>query len=268
MLQTIVGKSRRALEASHMLMSVGDFASRKSLIDIYANLGRRDRYEERVDLRLSINGRAVPISMRFGDIFVVGEILHQKQYAIQTKLPDAPVVFDLGANVGISLAWFFATFPRGTFYGFEPHPDNVSYLQDNFGAYDNVVIEAAGVGAATGTLSLSEGPSAAEHVLVASDNGGGLTVPVVSLADYMEQNGIPKIDLLKIDVEGAEIEVLRGLGDRIADVTAMVGEIHETMIDDRDFYALLDAAGFEVIRKTRVPGDDSVHIFEAVNGAR
>lgn len=268
MLKTIVGKSRRALEASHMLMSVGDFASRKSLIDIYANLGRRDRYDERVDLNLSINGRNVPITMRFGDIFVVGEILHQKQYALQTKLPDAPVIFDLGANVGISLAWFFGSFPDATLYGFEPHPDNVAFLHDNFGIYDNVRIEAAGVGSETGTLSLFEGPSAAEHTLGAPDANGALTVPVLALSDYMETNAIQKIDLLKIDVEGAEIDVLRGLGDRIGDVTAMVGEIHETLIDDRDFYAILDNSGFDVLRKTRVPGDDGVHIFEAVNGKR
>ena len=67
---------------------------------------------------------------------------------------------------------------------------------------------------------------------------------MTTLAAHMAATGIRRIDILKIDVEGAELEVLAGLGDRIGDVGVIVGELHEKVVDAAEVYGFLKDAGF------------------------
>ncbi len=90
-------------------------------------------------------------------------------------------------------------------------------------------------------------------------------VPVITLADYLETRKIARVDLLKIDIEGAEQMAIDGFGPRIECVQTIIGEVHDTMIDAERFYDRLRKAGFSrIIRNTFREGDDlRVHGFEA-----
>ena len=51
------------------------------------------------------------------------------------------------------------------------------------------------------------------------------TVQIVRIDDYLEQHGLVAVKLMKIDVQGYELEVLRGCGDRLRDIEYIVSEV-------------------------------------------
>jgi len=97
-------------------------------------------------------------------------------------------------------------------------------------------------------------------------DGAGENVLLVALADYMAKTEIAKIDLLKLDIEGSELNALKDLGDRIADVDFIVGEVNETLVDQAEFYNYLTSRGFRILwkRSFQESGKQHVHGLEAL----
>ncbi len=75
------------------------------------------------------------------------------------------------------------------------------------------------------------------------------TVRTVTLAEVLKQKKIPHVDLLKLDVEGSELAALEGLGKKIREVGAIVGEIHPWMVRPDDVVEHLIRHGFSVSLK-------------------
>lgn len=265
-----VGRSLgRAREAGLMIGRLAaDMATRRALVEIYANLGRTDRYGELFNLNLRLNGRVYPVRLRLGDIFVLGEILVDRQYALKTPLRSVSVVVDAGANIGASALWFASCFPAARLHAFEPAAGNFALLAENLAGLPAATPFRMALGSAEGAITLHRGASEATHSIIAGapdlTADGIETVPMTTLAAHMDAAGLDRIDLLKLDVEGAEMEVLIGLGERIRDVGVIVGELHETIVDADSFYAFLKDAGFRLVAKTAFREGDvtGVHGFE------
>jgi FkbM family methyltransferase len=133
-------------------------------------------------------------------------------------------VLDLGAHSGaytMLLAQLVG--PDGRVVAFEPHAPSVELLRAALGAAPNVVIEAAAVSDREGTASLfawqpnEGGPSRYAgadrmlHSLVRADGyGAAAEVALVTLDAWAARTGLARADFVKIDVEGAELAVLRG----------------------------------------------------------
>lgn len=135
----------------------------------------------------------------------------------QTLFKAGDLVFDVGANIGAKTAEFVASGARVVC--FEPQPDCIIQLQKRFAQNPNVVIEATGLAAQSGTLELSI-CSAANTISTFSSawkNGRfsdyqwdrKVLVPVTTLDAAIARHGIPAY--VKVDVEGFELDVLRGL---------------------------------------------------------
>lgn len=240
-----------------------DADSRRALLHVYSNLSRRELYDEPVSFRLRLNERVFPFHMRLSDIFIIGEILHEKQYRLQSALPAQPTIVDCGANIGISALWFLALNPGARIHAFEPAGDNLAFLRRNIEGLDMVTLRPEAVGARSGDAILHHGAFGGMHSLCA--DGEGESVRVVALADYMAERAIERIDLLKLDIEGGELDALKGLGARIGDVSVIIGEVHEAIIDQDEFYAFLAENGFSVLwkREFAESREQKVHGFEA-----
>jgi FkbM family methyltransferase len=129
-------------------------------------------------------------------------------------LREGGVAVDVGANLGYyTVVAGDAVGPGGRVIAVEPEPRNAALLEENvrLNGFDDrveIVVAAAGEAAGSTLLYLSEA-NLGDHRAFDSDDGRrALEVPIVALDDLPALAG--RVDLLKIDVQGAEAAVLRG----------------------------------------------------------
>ena len=188
--------------------------------------------------------------------------LSGEKWFLEAYLPEKlrdraePVFFDVGANVGRYSTTLAERFPEGSGYAFEAHPDNFERLAK---ALETTRFTATGqvVGSKAGSFPLydykderfgSSHASFTSQVLEDCHRGEArsVEVPVISMDDFCASKGIERIDLLKIDVEGHELEVLKGAKEllRKRSVGIIQLEFNFTHIYSRvmfsDFTDLLD----------------------------
>ncbi|MDQ6884631.1 MAG: FkbM family methyltransferase [Candidatus Dormibacteraeota bacterium] len=156
---------------------------------------------------------------------------------VRSILRPGDVVFDIGANVGIfTLTAAHAVGPSGQVHAFEPVPANFERLSDSVSrnALGQIVLNQVAAGAASGEtqsglepgMELTSGKAMSGFFTVGSTLRQ-VTVPVVSLDDDAAQHLEGRsIRLVKIDVEGYEPEVLRGMRDLLS-----AGRIDVVMIE-------------------------------------
>jgi len=131
------------------------------------------------------------------------------------KLRPGDVVIDAGACDGE-----FAIFaskcvgPTGRVLMIEPDPANIARARRNLelnGNPDNVVIVAAGLWNRKEVLRFAAGQAATSSVKATAGGEGVIEIPTVTFADLIENEKLDRIDFVKIDIEGAEIEALENL---------------------------------------------------------
>lgn len=95
------------------------------------------------------------------------------------------------------------------------------------------------------------------------DGAGGSSIDVscVNLADYLREKRIDRVDLLKVDVEGSELDVIEGLGPLLENVGVIAGELHERLVDEAAFYRYVESRGFKRVKRSRAR-ENIVHLFE------
>jgi FkbM family methyltransferase len=139
-------------------------------------------------------------------------ITYMGQYFYHHAPQRGEVVFDVGANVGaFALAAARLVGPTGHVYCLEPVPGNQAVLAKNIeaNALTNVTVIPRAVGDKCGELALHLGSVGTMHSGIFDFGKGDRTVPVTTLDALTEELGLPRVDFVKIDVEGMEAQVLR-----------------------------------------------------------
>jgi FkbM family methyltransferase len=141
------------------------------------------------------------------------------QQAMVDHLRPGAVFYDVGANVGfLTVLGARLVGPQGTVYAFEPVALNVAYVdrncQANGFAQVKIIEKAVSNRRGKGELNLAKysGGAALASVEVPPDAAGSQTVDIVTIDDAIARDGLKPPDVVKIDVEGAELEVLQGMG--------------------------------------------------------
>jgi FkbM family methyltransferase len=184
-------------------------------------------------------GRRLVIALgRYQDLEVLRELYIDGEYPDELEIADPAVVVDLGANIGLSLLDFRLRYPDAKLIGVEPDPIAFNTLRLNTSGDSNIQILPV---AAAGADGVREFFSSSETVVSGFSRTRTFQRPIAvctrSLDSLMEDMDLGSIDLLKIDVEGAEEEVL-GSCTRISDVGVVVGELHTHALSMpvEDFY--------------------------------
>lgn len=133
----------------------------------------------------------------------------------------ADIIFDVGANYGNIIKEYKKYFPGATIYAFEPFPEVFRHLKElsdnleNVHAFDRAVTDKSGsrifyVNEHADTNSLYK----SQEIGISSDemakNKSSMEVPATSIDDFCAQNNIDRIDILKMDIQGGELDALKG----------------------------------------------------------
>lgn len=197
-------------------------------------------------------GLWMELSPRTGQLYLRGEAEIAVQRTLVENLRPGAVFYDLGANIGFfSMLAARIVGANGRVCSFEPDPETANRLQRNVvrNGFQNVTIVRKGVWSASGkrpfTPAGSSSPDHGTGSFVRGDNAASaVLLDCVALDDFVRD--APPPHAIKCDVEGAELEVLRG-GERMirAHRPWILCEMH-TEANDRACHELLRKFGYQV----------------------
>jgi FkbM family methyltransferase len=121
-------------------------------------------------------------------------------------------IFDVGANVGDMSSMFARTFPQAQIYAFEPISSTYQTLCRNIGNRAGIKCNHCALGSTPGIINVSIQDASAWNSLKKTVAVGGKSedVTVITLDSFIKESRVDRIDILKIDTEGYELEVLKG----------------------------------------------------------
>ena len=148
---------------------------------------------------------------RTGRILGLNSAGHTKEL-IKQMLPnsDSPVVFDVGANRGEFTDLILQVFPKAKVYIFEPQPEMSRELIHRYRNFDVMVNSIALSNFVGESTFIRQGQGDPKGHLITTGESEGILVQVTTLDEFLDQEDIQHIDLLKIDTEGFDFSVLMG----------------------------------------------------------
>lgn len=212
---------------------------------MFANPPHTSGYERCFGYTVHIND-APNFYVLYKDIFI------NRIYHFEAQRPD-PLILDCGSNVGMSILYFKHVYSQARIIGFEPDPAVFPYLQENVvhNSLTDVQLVQSALAEREGTLRFYSdgkyGSCLAERM--PGDIPQGWTryeVPCVRLRDYLTE----PVDFLKINIEGAEWEVLADSEDRLRQVREIIIEYHHLPGLPRTLHKILEMLhrqGFEYL---------------------
>ena len=203
----------------------------------------------------------------YDEIFV-----NQIYYHSEMRIPKHPVVMDVGANIGLYCVWAHRRYQPKAIYCYEASPLTFRYLKANVerlvDAETTKVLTVNRPLASTSgkTLTLHQSPLVSGistlldkskvrwvQQLSASDELITHDVVTSTVSAEMAANQIPAVDILKIDVEGYFMEVLKGIDEpdfeRIRNIVVEIDYSAEAEVTPRDVEKMLTAKGYQTDRE-------------------
>ena len=178
-------------------------------------------------------------------VFSYREIFDEQIYRFNTRT-DRPFILDCGANVGLSVIYFKRLYPRSVITAFEADKEIFKLLQTNLKAfgYDDVEIINRAVWNGETELNFTSDGADGGRLSTESDRPDHV-VKTVRLKNYLDH----KIDFLKLDIEGAETQVLTDCADALYNVETLFVEYHSFDAEPQTLHILVDVlaqAGFRL----------------------
>ena len=173
-------------------------------------------------------GRRIRLRPFSSDHLVFEQVFVHEEYAID--LPFTPrSILDAGANIGAASLALGSRFPAASILAVEPEHSNFKLLSKNARAWGNgsniTLIEGA-VWHESGSLNLQD-PAHGKWGFRVSAGGGGTSVPAFSIDDLARRAGVEAFDLVKIDIEGGELELFSQNTDWVDKTRAIIVEPHD-----------------------------------------
>lgn len=171
------------------------------------------------------------------------ELFIKKIYEFKTDRKD-PLIIDCGANIGLSAIYFKKLYPAARIIAFEPDETIFRLLKKNVLSQNMIDIELhqKAVWILNGDLTFFSQGGLSGHI-VGEQGGNTIQVPCIRLRDYLNQ----PIDFLKIDIEGAEYEVLKDVKDLLIHVKYLFVEYHSDRSSEQcldEILKILKESGF------------------------
>ena len=199
---------------------------------------------------------------------------------LKKKLPTDPIIFDIGANKGQSIERYLKIFNNPTIHSFEPIKDEIYKLEKKYQNNKNIYLNNFALGekneirnfnitAKSDNSSFNEINLGTNWIKTRSTQNNTSEegyikkiekVKVSTLDEYVKENKIDKIDLIKIDTQGYEDKVLEGSLNTIKSNKISVIQT-EIMFDNnyKKYFSFSDLEKFVIPYNFRMVGIDLVH---------
>jgi FkbM family methyltransferase len=177
-----------------------------------------------------VPGLTQPVILRAGtsDVLTFIQLLVDGELDFQMTKEPATIV-DAGANIGLASLYFTHRFPKAKILALEVDQANYDLLVSNTKAYPNITCLKTALWSKRAQLNIlnpTDEPWAFRVGEVAS--ASGTSVPALGMHDLLDQFKLDRIDLLKVDIEGAEKEVFQNGTDKWIDrIEVIAVELHD-----------------------------------------
>jgi FkbM family methyltransferase len=194
--------------------------------------GDAPRYQLR---KVSFLGYRMQVPDCFSFLWQFKEIFTDEAYQFNSSSPN-PVIYDCGANVGTSVLYFKGLFPAARITAFEADPQIARILTDNLQANHVTQVEVISKAVWVDSNGIEISPEGADGASVYG-KGQKIRIPSVRLKEYLQRETY--IDMLKIDIEGAETAVLQDCQDVLGHVQHLFIEYHAYLDQPQELDTLL-----------------------------
>ncbi len=215
-------------------------------------------------VRIQPPGAKRPVRLRLGssDVWVFWGVFFRNHHAL--KLNPAPrVVVDVGANVGLTAIDFARRFKKARVLAVEPEAKNFALLEKNVRRYRRIEPVHAALWGANEPVAFSNGDAEFDSFRFGRSGADRSdSVRGVTLDRLMDEHGIDRIDLLKIDIEGAECSVFADVSKWIDRVDVIIVELHDFLVPGCESVVLPALREFGFQRRRRI------HLLAARDSSR
>lgn len=181
-------------------------------------------------VRIAIPQSATKIAIRVNtsDIQTFKQMFFANDSNYDIAMDITPkVIVDGGANVGHASIYFANKYPDAQIIAVEPEASNVAILRENTALYPNIKVLQAGIWHKRTFLKIRNLENEKWAFQVEESESHEDSMEAITIADIIELSSTGFIDILKLDIEGAEKEVFSGRQDWLDKVGILIIELHD-----------------------------------------
>ncbi len=178
---------------------------------------------------LRLKGIKNPIRLRKvkADLLLFKQIFVTEEYKFPCPI-NPEYIIDAGANIGLSAVFFSKSFPAAKIIAVEVERGNYDLLVENTKGYQEIEAINAGIWPTTAKLEVVDTGRGPTGFMVREATDGAANVfDAISINDIITRFGLPHIDIIKLDIEGAEKELLLQNSDWITRTKIIIIELHD-----------------------------------------
>ena len=179
------------------------------------------------------------------DIPMYQQVFIDQEYDFLVKT-QPKVIIDAGANIGLASIYFTNKYPDAKIIAIEPEQSNFELLKENIAPYPNIIPIQAALWHKNEEINLID-PGLGKVGFMTEKKNPSKSLPgntcqiveAITIDKIMKDYNLEKIDILKMDIEGAEREVFSDTSAWIEKVDSLIVELHERMKAgcNRSFYS-------------------------------
>jgi FkbM family methyltransferase len=220
------------------------------------------RREKRpVEVVCSYLDRNIWLRPATSDLAVFREAFGEREYEVACWNIEPKLIIDAGANIGLTSLYFAARCANARIIALEPEASNVELLRRNTKAVSNITVKAGALWPRKASLSLVDDHAEKWAFSVKENSPSVSSVSAFTLPDILAEIGTDCVDLLKLDIEGAEKDLFTsGWQDWLPKVKRIVIELHDRLVPgcSKAFYSAILTRNFRQITN----GQNVVIVFQ------
>jgi FkbM family methyltransferase len=200
------------------------------------------------------NPNQIRFRPRTSDTDIFEQVFIEQEYKVEL-INNSPFIIDAGANIGFTSIYLKMKFPQATVVSIEPEQENFNFLLLNLAPYKQTFPLKTALWFETTELSLMINTSKDSHSVITKSIKNQNTVSSITISEIMEKFKVDCIDLLKIDIEGAEKYVFdKNYHTWLPKVKVIMIELHDKILQgcSKVVFKALSEFNFEVSFKGEI----------------